>query len=527
MKSKNVCSYAGCRHCEDKLVPCESTGLCPRVCHEACFLEHNPGQGGRILCAVCSNNVRSRKRHRDDQPPSVTPQPSGRTRSLSATSEIQSDDPVRVCLFPTATATPTPVEPERTPHIRDTSAFVVPIIRTPVAPVTPAMAGVIENVTPMPKVRPGRGGKGREAAKAFVPGSGAVADPFQKKYNVDPKRSVVREFNVEEWQKRQRRKTNAVDHFFAVAQNEKYVQDGSEHVTFDEIHEAFGSEMPAQTRYRYRGHEGCNMLQEILMTLMYLKKASGFDDLASKWLGSTSKVARTTARNICITWIAYIYTVSQANPMWIPPERADKICPEAFKVNMARCVGHIADCTNLDMGNCQRSNPLVSSLLTSHYYKGICVKYLIDISRCGGVCAVSCSHGGSKASDERLMESAGYFDPERCQWRYSEDHDMSQGVMYDGGVDKSTVGRCQQNGFRCVRTGTRRKDKRSTLSFLYKTIVHVLSTLRIRVENKIGDGKGQCKILSGRHLSIDMLAIVHKIIYVSWYLMNFNFPTIV
>ena len=90
-----------------------------------------------------------------------------------------------------------------------------------------------------------------------------------------------------------------------------------------------------------------------------------------------------------------------------------------------------------------------------------------------------------------------------------------------------TVGRCEKHGFRLVKTGTKRADAKSTLSWVCKTQAHLLSVLRIRVENKIGDGKNTCKILSGRRMSIDMLAIVHKIIYVCWYLMNFNFPTII
>ena len=66
---------------------------------------------------------------------------------------------------------------------------------------------------------------------------------------------------------------------------------------------------------------------------------------------------------------------------------------------------------------------------------------------------VSKTHGGSKACDERLMESAGYFDPDRCCWKYklcrkcdpTKDkicrHKLRHGVMYDGGVDMATLGR--------------------------------------------------------------------------------------
>ena len=530
------CSYADCSHVGDPLIPCEQTGLCPRLCHEKCFRKH--GTGSRILCSECCSQV-SRKHTHGEAPPCVV----RTTRSVSKSRRITIADPVRVCLFPDAesssSTSSSPVQPVE--DIVTVETLDADPDRLDGMPITPDIEQLEdENATPPPTNKPGRGGPGRRATSEYVAGSGGIADPFQKKYNKDSKRTTVREFDAKQWARHQRRKARAVDHFFAVAQKEKHIQDCVEDsIAVEDIDDAFGTEMPKQHRYKYRGHSSCNILQEILITLNFLKKAVGFDDLACKWLGSTSKVAKTAARNICITWIAVMFEIGKSNPMWISPERADKIRPPAFQVEVADNVGHLSDCTNLDLGNCARSNPLASSLLSSHYYKGTCVKYLIDISRCGGVCAVSCSHGGSKASDQRLMQSAGYFDPSRCQWRYRacprcEDnnltyckHKTTHGFMYDGGVDMSTCGKCEMFGCRCVKTGTKRADKNSTLSWLGKTIAHLLSILRIRVENKIGDGKGTCKILGGRRLTIDLLAIVHKIIFVCWYLMNFNFPTIV
>ena len=81
-------------------------------------------------------------------------------------------------------------------------------------------------------------------------------------------------------------------------------------------------------------------------------------------------------------------------------------------------VGHLADCTNINSGSCQVSNPLAANLLTSDYYGGTVGKYLLACSRCGGLTAISETYGGAKASDARLMESAGFFDRDRCDWRY-------------------------------------------------------------------------------------------------------------
>ena len=139
----------------------------------------------------------------------------------------------------------------------------------------------------------------------------------------------------------------------------------------------------------------------------------------------------------------------------------------------------------------------------------------------------------------RLMESAGYFDESRCQWSYalcplcdpSKDktcrHKLRHGVLYDGGVDRVTIGRCNKHGFRCVKTGTKRSDAKSTLSNVGRSLGQNRSILRIRVENKIGDGKGRCKIIGGRVLSIHQLAHAHKIVFDVYVLMNFNTPTIV
>ena len=128
------------------------------------------------------------------------------------------------------------------------------------------------------------------------------------------------------------------------------------------------------------------------------------------------------------------------------------------------------------------------------------------------------------------MESAGYFDPTKCQWHYKDKvhNNLRHAIMYDGGVDRSTVYRCEKAGFRCVKTGTKRTDGKSTLSNVARSMGQEKSVLRIRVENKIGDSKNTCKLIAGgRSLSIHYLAIVHKIVFVCYVLMNFNSPTIV
>jgi len=53
-----------------------------------------------------------------------------------------------------------------------------------------------------------------------------------------------------------------------------------------------------------------------------------------------------------------------------------------------------------------RSNPLASSLLSSFHYNGVCVKYLVDTSRCGGVCAILQTNEASKVSN--IYEHAGW-----------------------------------------------------------------------------------------------------------------------
>ena len=99
------------------------------------------------------------------------------------------------------------------------------------------------------------------AAKPFIPGNGDIADPFQKRYNKDAKRSIQREFDAQKYFKDQKRKANSLDQFFAVAQNEKHNEDGVESFTPDSITEAFGTPLPKAKRYRYRGVMGACIIQ--------------------------------------------------------------------------------------------------------------------------------------------------------------------------------------------------------------------------------------------------------------------------
>ena len=110
-------------------------------------------------------------------------------------------------------------------------------------------------------VRAGRGGPGRDAARAYTAESDVMPDPFQKIYHKDKKRAVVREFDVDRYVCHQRRKAQAVNHFFAVAQDEKHRVEGTECFDGDDVEAAFGTCMPEQRRYKYRGHTQCNLLQ--------------------------------------------------------------------------------------------------------------------------------------------------------------------------------------------------------------------------------------------------------------------------
>ena len=66
---------------------------------------------------------------------------------------------------------------------------------------------------------------------------------------------------MDRYVRQQRRKAQAVDHFFAVAQDEKHRVEGVECFYGDDVQTAFGTRMPEQRRYKYRGHTQCNLLQ--------------------------------------------------------------------------------------------------------------------------------------------------------------------------------------------------------------------------------------------------------------------------
>ena len=341
-RAQPKCSYANCKHKKEALIPCERPGLCPHFLHECC----NKG-GEQLLCSQCSKDSREKRAH-DKTPVDVD----RNTRSVAKRSRIGHDDPTRVNLFaqPPADTSVSPAHSGQVDNIIRSPDFSGQPVTTAAAaiPETPENNCVTTATTGTPVRRRRNGGTGPVAAPAYVPGSGQVADPFQKKYNKDPKRSVVRQFDKVKYGTRQRRKAKALDHFFAVTQRERNRVDGAEStVTQEDIETAFGNCMPKQRRYKYRGHESCNILQELLMTLMWYKCAYTFDDLASKWLGERDDVARRAAQNICITWTAFFFEILKVEPLWISPERADMIRPPAFATAVAEHVGHLSDATNL------------------------------------------------------------------------------------------------------------------------------------------------------------------------------------
>ena len=347
------CSYHDCQHAGEPLFPCENPGLCPRFTHAKC----SQGDGDKLLCSVCvghqqcSRSQRNKRNH-DKTPEDVV----STTRSVSKSRRISRDDATRVDLFGAAEDINDPsigiinesetdeIVNESESEIINRATFTVPMI--PETPQNQHNDDGFDDVTPPSRRR--SGGTGPVAAPAYVPGSGQIKDPFQKNYNKDPKRSVDRQFDSEKYNKEQRRKARAVDHFFAVAQQERHRVDGDmTDVSKAEIESVFGNEMPEQKQYKYRGHEKCNILQEILMTLMWYRRAYTFDDLATKWLGGVGdKVLRRAAQNICITWTAFFYSILEVEPLWISPERADMIRPPSFATAVAAKVGHISDCTN-------------------------------------------------------------------------------------------------------------------------------------------------------------------------------------
>jgi len=150
--------------------------------------------------------------------------------------------------------TPSPPRNERA-----STSSMVPMVS--MLPETPLIQTGDDVETP-DAVRPGRGGPGRRAARAYDPEVGGMPDPLQKIYHKDSKRSVIREFDADRYFTIQRRKAKAVDHFFAVAQDEKHRVDGEEcFENGDDVDAAFGTQMPEQRRYKYRGHSQCNLLQ--------------------------------------------------------------------------------------------------------------------------------------------------------------------------------------------------------------------------------------------------------------------------
>ena len=225
--------------------------------------------------------------------------------------------------------------------------------------------------------RSGRGGPGRKPAANYVPGSGQVPDLTKKHYNKGS-RAVIKAFDAVAYAKSARRKANAVDSFFGAAQAEKIraAQAKGANVPDSNLQcrTTFQPSPPAK-KYRHRGHERLNLHQEFLVTMMFVRHECDFGKLMLWWLGDCKKVSTNAIRNIVYTWVAFLHSIFQFEPLWISTERADQIRPSAFKSAVADHVQHMSDCTNVNVGGCQVSSPLAAALLRSEHYKTTCGRH--------------------------------------------------------------------------------------------------------------------------------------------------------
>lgn len=143
------------------------------------------------------------------------------------------------------------------------------------------------------------------------------------------------------------------------------------------------------------------------------------------------------------------------------------------------------------------------------------------MSRVGGTVNVGPTMGGP-AGDHACMEAAGLFDA--AKWALPEGRDPCVS-LYDAGVSHRTQAAAAAAGFKLGLSGIVRKSKNSTLSFAQRTANFRVSSLRIRVENFIGNVKQRFRVLN-KPLAMADLGFMDCIFYCCFLLHNFGTPII-
>ena len=140
--------------------------------------------------------------------------------------------------------------------------------------------------------------------------------------------------------------------------------------------------------------------QEMLMTLMKLKLALLIDDLAFRFM-----VSSTTASSIFITWVKLMSKELSVLIIWPSRQQVKQTLPACFKkpYPKVRCI--------IDCFECFTETPSgldLAATLWSEYKRHYTYKVLVAITPTGAISYVSPSYGG-RASDVFIVRDSGFL----------------------------------------------------------------------------------------------------------------------
>ena len=226
-----------------------------------------------------------------------------------------------------------------------------------------------------------------------------------------------------------------------------------------------------------------SIFSEFLMTLMHLRLNLSPAVLANYYLKNSTDTAKQLVLNILRTWISFLYTVlTEDDDLWLNPEYAMRLSSSTFENQFGINTVAVGDCSNM---NCSATpgNSFSNNVTYSMYYQSNCGKYLLAISRVGGILFISDLMCG-RTSDLDLHEYCNFFDPKF--WKLNDAEMPMPVYMYDKGLGRTAKKEGLRVGFELKTSGIVSNDASKSKSFIRRQEAYEISKMRIRVECVIG-----------------------------------------
>ena len=259
-----------------------------------------------------------------------------------------------------------------------------------------------------------------------------------------------------------------------------------------------------------------SIFSEFLMTLMHLRLNLSPAVLANYYLKNSTDTAKQLVLNILRTWISFLYTVlTEDDDLWLNPEYAMRLSSSTFENQFGINTVAVGDCSNM---NCSATpgNSFSNNVTYSMYYQSNCGKYLLAISRVGGILFISDLMCG-RTSDLDLHEYCNFFDPKF--WKLNDAEMPMPVYMYDKGLGRTAKKEGLRVGFELKTSGIVSNDASKSKSFIRRQEAYEISKMRIRVECVIGFLKKKFPVLD-KKWSYANIGMMNKTLHVCVRLLN-------